>query len=103
MKVFYLLFAALSLLSCNFIETYKTEIVQGNVLTKDSLDKLKLGMSKQEVSDLLGSPVLVDIFHNDHWEYVNYSSNKNYRLQLLFENDRLVDVIASNLEHLLTR
>src|SRR5207237_9267115 len=52
------------------ITPYRVEIVQGNVVTKEQLAQVKPGMARQQVRDILGSPLLTDIFHADRWDYV---------------------------------
>lgn len=52
------------------VRPYRLEVVQGNVLTKELVAKVKLGMPKAQVRDLLGSPLLTDIFHDERWDYV---------------------------------
>lgn len=54
---------------------YKIDIQQGNVIDQDMLDKLKPGMDKDRVKFIMGTPVIVDPFHNDRWEYI-YSFQK---------------------------
>ena len=49
---------------------YRVEVVQGNVLTKEMVAQVKPGMNRSQVRDLLGSPLLTDIFHADRWDYV---------------------------------
>ena len=49
---------------------YRVEVVQGNVLTKEMVAKVKPGMPKAVVRDLLGSPLMVDVFHESRWDYV---------------------------------
>jgi outer membrane protein assembly factor BamE len=46
------------------------DIVQGNVLTKEQVAKVKPGMSRAQVRDLLGTSLLTDVFHEDRWDYV---------------------------------
>ena len=52
------------------ITPYKVEIVQGNVITKEQAALVKPGMSRSQVRDVLGSPLLTDVFHADRWDYV---------------------------------
>jgi outer membrane protein assembly factor BamE len=52
------------------ITPYRVEIVQGNVVTKEQVAAVKPGMTRTEVRDALGSPLLTDIFHADRWDYV---------------------------------
>ena len=52
------------------ITPYRIDIVQGNVVTKEQLDRVKPGLTRNQVRDLLGSPLLTDAFHADRWDYV---------------------------------
>lgn len=52
------------------ITPYKVEVVQGNVVTKEQAEAIKPGMSRAQVRDILGSPLLTDLFHQDRWDYV---------------------------------
>jgi outer membrane protein assembly factor BamE len=52
------------------VTPYKVEVVQGNVVTKEQVDMLKSGMTRQQVREILGTPLLTDIFHADRWDYV---------------------------------
>ncbi|RZJ13044.1 MAG: outer membrane protein assembly factor BamE, partial [Rubrivivax sp.] len=52
-----------------FVTPYRVEVVQGNVLTKEMVAKVKPGMPKAQVRDLLGSPLLTDVFHESRWDY----------------------------------
>jgi outer membrane protein assembly factor BamE len=51
------------------ITPYKVEIVQGNVVTREQIAQLKPGMTRDQVRDILGAPMLTDIFHADRWDY----------------------------------
>jgi outer membrane protein assembly factor BamE len=62
------LVAALS--GCSFITPYKVDILQGNVVTREQVQALKPGMPREQVRDILGSPLLTSVFHADRWDYV---------------------------------
>lgn len=49
---------------------YKVEVVQGNFVSKEQVDALKPGMSRTQVREILGSPLLTSVFHADRWDYV---------------------------------
>ena len=49
---------------------YKMDIHQGNFVTADMRGKLKLGMSRQQVRYVLGTPLVNDAFHGNRWDYV---------------------------------
>lgn len=52
------------------ITPYKMAIMQGNVVTQEAAAQIKPGMSREQVRDLLGSPLLTSAFHADRWDYV---------------------------------
>ena len=49
---------------------YRVEVVQGNVITQEQVALVKPGMTRAQVRDVLGSPLLTDLFHADRWDYV---------------------------------
>jgi outer membrane protein assembly factor BamE len=76
---------------------YRPNIQQGNVVTQEMMDKLELGMDKRQVRYALGTPMLVDVFHQDRWDYVytfgRGSTPREFkRTALFFEADRLVRI-----------
>lgn len=56
------------------VSEYKIDIQQGNVLTQDMVSQLRPGLTKDQVRFILGTPVLMDMFHANRWDYI-------YRLQ----------------------
>ena len=76
---------------------YVIDVKQGNVVTQDMVEKLKYGMSQSQVRFVLGSPLVVDAFRNDRWDYV-YSNRKGgrlvkqERLTIMFEDEKLVGI-----------
>jgi outer membrane protein assembly factor BamE len=48
---------------------YRIDIVQGNVVTSEQLAQLRPGMTRAQVRDLLGSPMVTDPFHASRWDY----------------------------------
>jgi len=60
---------ALSLSACSSW-VYRIDIPQGNFLEQKDIDKLQIGMSKEQVKFVLGSPVIIDAFNEDTWHYV---------------------------------
>ncbi|MBK8071865.1 MAG: outer membrane protein assembly factor BamE [Ramlibacter sp.] len=49
---------------------YRADIIQGNFVSKEQAALLKPGMSRAQVRDILGTPLLASVFHNDRWDYV---------------------------------
>jgi outer membrane protein assembly factor BamE len=52
------------------VTPYKIDIVQGNFVSKEQAAALQLGMSRIDVRNILGTPLLTSIFHVDRWDYV---------------------------------
>ena len=95
-----LIFLAPVLASCSgvpFLTPYKMEIRQGNFVTAEMRGKLKLGMSRQQVRYVLGTPLVSDAFHGNRWDYV-YRLEQDRKivdqqhLTLYFEGDKLVKI-----------
>ena len=77
---------------CNII--YKQNIQQGNALEQEDLDQLELGMSKNQVAFLLGTPAIQDPFHANRWDYISSFARRGgdpvrRLVTLKFENDTL--------------
>lgn len=83
-----LLLSALGLGGC--VTIYKPEVPQGNIITPQMLETLKIGMSKQQVRFLLGTPAIVDSFHPDRWDYVYWVPQGPRPLTLFFQQDQLI-------------
>jgi outer membrane protein assembly factor BamE len=94
--------AALFLVSCGSarlpmpdIAPYRIEIQQGNFVSQEMVSQLKLGMSKDQVRFVLGTPLITDSFHADRWDYVFRRQRANSReleqrkLAVFFEDGKL--------------
>lgn len=55
-----------------FIQAYRPDVQQGNVITKEMADQLRQGMTRDQVRLLLGTPSVTSMFHADRWDYVYY-------------------------------
>ncbi len=53
----------------SLVPTYKMSVVQGNFISKEQVAALQPGMGRQQVLDLLGTPLLASVFHADRWDY----------------------------------
>jgi outer membrane protein assembly factor BamE len=84
------------------ITPYRIDIVQGNVVTKEQLALVRPGMTRVQVRDALGSPLLTDVFHADRWDYVFTIKRPGTQPQQRsivahFEGDRLSRIDAPDL------
>lgn len=66
-KLLILALVTLATAGCGIL--YKQPIYQGNLLDKAAVDQLQVGMSKQQVVTLIGSPSIADPFHQQRWDY----------------------------------
>ncbi len=76
------------------ITPYKIEVVQGNFVSKEQVAALQNGMSRLQVREVLGTPLMTSVFHADRWDYVFTIKRPGVeaqprRLSLFFKNDLL--------------
>ncbi len=84
------------------VSPHRIDIQQGNVVTQEQVDRLKLGMNRLQVRDILGSPLLTDRFHVDRWDYIFTLRQTGVALQrrtvvLIFDGDNLKSIDAPSL------
>lgn len=98
--------AALLLAGCSsmrswaptFIQPYRPDVQQGNVVTQEMVDQLRESMTRDQVRFLLGTPLLISIFHRERWDYVYYlqrgkgDERQLRKLTVWFKDDRLARV-----------
>ena len=87
------------------INIYKPTVLQGTVLNIEEVNQLQLGMSKDDVMSLIGSPSIIDPFHQQQWDYINHSTidgelEIRYRLKLIFTDNLLSEIDKSGLERI---
>lgn len=76
---------------------YRIDVEQGNVLDKDKVEQLQVGMTQKQVAYLLGTPVIRDTFDQNRWDYY-YSMRKGdgtfdrKRITLVFKGDVLQSI-----------
>ena len=90
---------------------YRIEVVQGNFVSREQVQALQPGMSRQQVRDILGTPLVSSLFHADRWDYVFTLKRQGVepqqrRLTVFFESDRLArtegDTMPSEAEFVAT-
>lgn len=87
LKLFCLLLLVLSLAACGWLSPYKQPIQQGNIYDAEQVEQLKVGMTPEQVTYLLGSPLLTSPNNPLVWDYlyqlrrgVNLIERKKLRL-----------------------
>lgn len=73
MRLAALLLLALPLCGCELI--FKLPTRQGNVIEQKELDTVQLGMTRDQVRFILGTPIAASAFRGDRWDYVGYYKN----------------------------
>lgn len=77
---------------------YRASISQGNLIKQEDLDQVTVGMTRNQVRFLLGTPLVDDPFHADRWDYVYYLrvGRKDAAFErwvsILFSNDRVSEI-----------
>lgn len=92
-----IILASILLSGCELFSVHKLDVQQGNALAAEDIAKIREGMSREQVTFLLGSPMLTDPFHADRWDYIYYLKPANgepesRRLTLYFEGDRVTRI-----------
>lgn len=96
-----LLLASLMTAGCTSVERvpfiHRIDVQQGNVITQDMVDQLQPGMTKRQVRFTLGSPMIVDVFHQDRWDYLyrmapGKGEVEQKRVVLYFQDDQLAQI-----------
>lgn len=59
----------LTLTQCTSFDFARRVAQQGNLIPKAKVDRLKAGMSKNDVAILMGTSLLSPTFNNDRWDY----------------------------------
>jgi outer membrane protein assembly factor BamE len=85
-----------------FITPYRIDIVQGNAITREQAAMLKPGLSRLQVRDVLGTPLVADPFHANRWDYIFTLRRPGAELQrrsviVWFEGDVVKSVDAPEL------
>ncbi|MGM0905856.1 MAG: outer membrane protein assembly factor BamE [Pseudomonadota bacterium] len=93
-----LLVAIIGLSGCSLVDkvVYRIDIPQGNYLEQEDVDKLRVGMTEEQVIFVLGNPVAENSFDSDRWVYLynmDPNSGKDFRKELVltFNNKQLQD------------
>jgi len=81
---------------------YIPEVVQGNFVSREQKDALKPGMSRLQVREVLGTPLVSSVFHEDRWDYVftirrQGVAAQNFSISVWFKGELLDRVTGDDL------
>ncbi len=76
------------------VKPFQIQVVQGNFVSREQVAYLKPGLTRQQVRELLGTPLLASVFHADRWDYVFTLRRQGvepqaYRLTVFFKGEML--------------
>ncbi|RYX91874.1 MAG: outer membrane protein assembly factor BamE [Comamonadaceae bacterium] len=95
----------------NWLTPYKVDVIQGNFISKEQVDALKVGMPREQVRGILGTPLVASVFHANRWDYVFTLKRQGVEPQIFkytvyFDGDRLTrfegDTMLSETEFIAT-
>jgi outer membrane protein assembly factor BamE len=89
-------------LSADALAYYIPEVVQGNFISREQKEFLKVGMSRQQVKDVLGTPLVASVFHDQRWDYVFTIRRQgvppqSFSVSVWFKGDELERIVGDEL------
>lgn len=95
--VFLTIVTMLTLTSCLSYDFSRRFVQQGNLLPQAKIERLHVGMSKEETAALMGTSLLSPTFNNNRWDYAytwrkGSSATRVHNLSLYFVNARLAKI-----------
>ena len=102
----YSLLLCLTLLSgCSgkLFTIHKIDVQQGNAVEVEKVEQLAVGMTKEQVEFLLGSPMLTDIFHPERWDYIyylipGYGEKERRHVSIIFNGNKIIEIEKSEMD-----
>ena len=79
-------------------QPYVPDVVQGNFISSEQYSKLQIGMTREQVRQIMGTPLLADYFHANRWDYVfefkrdGQRIAKDRRVTIFFDENKLVKI-----------
>ena len=78
----------------NWITPYKMDVIQGNFVSKEQVEQLQAGMTRDQVKAALGTPLMASLFHADRWDYVFTMKRQgvepqSFKYTVFFKGDQL--------------
>jgi outer membrane protein assembly factor BamE len=95
-----MLSALLTLSACSWtkgLSIYRMDVRQGNYVSQEMLAQLKQGLTEEQVRFIMGSPLLIDPFHANRWDYVYRFAlagklTEQKRITLIFKDSKLLSI-----------
>ena len=78
----------------NWVTPYKVDVIQGNFVSREQVELLRPGMTREQVKAIMGTPLMASLFHGDRWDYVFTLKRQgvepqSYKYTVFFKGDQL--------------
>ena len=85
-----------------WLAPYSISVQQGNFVSSEMLTQLKVGMTPEQVRFALGTPLLIDAFHAERWDYIFRLQRGNgeltsSRVTVFFKDNRVASFEGGDL------
>jgi outer membrane protein assembly factor BamE len=99
MKKLLIIIISLLIFSCSNTSLYKVTITQGTVFNQDDLDKLEIGMTKDQVNFVMGQPSFENFFEKNVWNYIYKITTGDEvdvekKVRLIFDSQNLLSEVV---------
>ena len=99
MKKILIIIISLLIYSCSNTNLYRVTITQGTVFAQEDIDKLEIGMTKDQVSFVMGQPSFENFFEKNVWNYIyNITTGDNVdmekKVKLIFDEKNLLSEVV---------
>ncbi|EAR07497.1 outer membrane protein assembly factor BamE [Reinekea blandensis] len=92
-KTLFICLGIIALNGCILLEPYEAELGQGNYIREEQLQELEIGQTGEQVSFLLGTPLLTGEQTAQRWVYPTYSETQGYQKLFVYFTDGVVSGI----------
>lgn len=91
-RILTVLLSFLFISACSIPKVYKLTVQQGNIVTQEMIDELKVGMTKRQVAYVMGTPLIRSPYQQDRWDYLYTLERrdkvvKDYQVTVFFNDD----------------
>jgi outer membrane protein assembly factor BamE len=91
-KIITVLLSFLFISACSIPKVYKLTVQQGNIVTQDMIEELKVGMTKRQVAYVMGTPLIRSPYQQERWDYLYTLERrdkvvKSYQVTLFFKDE----------------
>jgi len=83
---------------------YKVDVRQGNLVTQEMVEQLELGIPAEKVRFIMGTPLVVDVFHQNRWDYLySYQASddeqrEQRRISLYFDGNQFLQRVEGDVK-----